>query len=554
MTPSGSRLGWLGCVLLTLVGLATSFASVLSPPLSPGLLGAGDSHWYFGPQAFVLDWALARGELPQWSPLTFCGQPFAGNPQAGVFYPLNLARSLLTPELSPWSTHVGTALVSAIHVLVAALSTFALARVHRLSTAAACTAALGMSLSASFVRSVCTNQFLGVVAWVPAILVLLERTTRVEGRAARLGASLPAGVLFGVSLLGGFPQLSIYVGAGLATYLVALRISRGGGPLGARLRDDVLVLAAVAAVGALVAAPMLFPAAELIPRTSRVDSTLVKAGALDQVAQHRSLGELLDNLIAYAGPSSFRIGYRASGAGILLLALAGLTRIRRRDVVVWGALFLVLCDCSLGPPFPVSSLIASVSPTPLILPSRGFVLACLPLAMLAAHGVDAFADPAPSRREGLVRIGIVGAIALPMLLRLGQIADLPERLVPWAIALPALTAATLLGIHASRKAPLRALLPLFVVAEIGVWNAAFVPALIEARGFTGDTANWTTPRSLEPTNRRRSAPGRNDLVYDLELATNGYDPLHLATSRQVICAADAEGEYDREIDQDEVTA
>src|SRR5579871_3906516 len=50
----------------------------------------GDILLYFEPmQRFAHD-VLQSGRLPLWNPYLLCGQPYLGNPQMGVFYPLNL--------------------------------------------------------------------------------------------------------------------------------------------------------------------------------------------------------------------------------------------------------------------------------------------------------------------------------------------------------------------------------------------------------------------------------------------------------------------------------
>src|SRR5262249_27090627 len=48
-----------------------------------------DAQWeYWGDLQFLVD-AVRSGELPLWNPFDRCGYPFAGDPQAGVLYPVN---------------------------------------------------------------------------------------------------------------------------------------------------------------------------------------------------------------------------------------------------------------------------------------------------------------------------------------------------------------------------------------------------------------------------------------------------------------------------------
>src|SRR5580700_12295893 len=49
----------------------------------------GDIMLYFEPMQRFAAAELKSGRLPLWNPYLLCGQPFLGNPQMGVFYPLS---------------------------------------------------------------------------------------------------------------------------------------------------------------------------------------------------------------------------------------------------------------------------------------------------------------------------------------------------------------------------------------------------------------------------------------------------------------------------------
>ncbi len=51
---------------------------------------------YFEPMQRFASAELRSGRLPLWNPYLLCGQPFIGNPQMGVFYPLMLLAPLVS--------------------------------------------------------------------------------------------------------------------------------------------------------------------------------------------------------------------------------------------------------------------------------------------------------------------------------------------------------------------------------------------------------------------------------------------------------------------------
>jgi len=534
---------WAVCLLVLGIGVAANFQGVWREPSLQKLVGVGDSHRYFGPQASYMDWAVERGELPLWSPVRFCGQPFAANPQAGVFYPLNLARSVLTSDPTPARTHVGSAILAVLHILIAGLGTFALARAHGLTVGASLVSAWGFGFGAGFVRRVLGGQFLGVVAWVPWILLALHWRSDGEGVARSVPRTLVAGCLFGVSLLGGFPQMSIYIGLGLAAYVLVQRLGERPHFELRPLVRDVGTLGLVAVTGALVAAPMLLPAIEFVARSSRVDPAVVQTGALAQVSQYGGMGDLFDALVKYPGQRLLGTNYRACGAGILILAVVGLLHPRRCSVATLVVLFLAFLDCSLGPPMPLATLLSKVISSPLINPSRGFILACLPLALLAGLGVDALRLESSQRVARRLRTGFVLVVGVTVLAGLAQKHGSPSflGLNYGVVVVPGLLCCALIA-KLWWRAPWSAVILFLIGTETVIWNGAFVPHTLESSRFDESVDSFSDPREL-PLDNRRFGIDR----YSLRPTVTGYDPLQLAASRSVLCAAGDEGVYSREI-------
>src|SRR5581483_8659645 len=76
------------------------FAAALLWPLCLGrTLYWGDISLYFEPMLRFEQRVLQAGRMPLWNPYLFCGQPFIGNPQMSVFYPMTFLLPFLPVQL-----------------------------------------------------------------------------------------------------------------------------------------------------------------------------------------------------------------------------------------------------------------------------------------------------------------------------------------------------------------------------------------------------------------------------------------------------------------------
>ncbi len=166
-------------VLLTLFVIAGAWKLTLGDRI----IARGDLLLYFYPLRDYASQAIRAGRLPLWNPYTFMGSPFLANSQAGFFYPLNIAMAWLPVErAAAWSI--------ALHLLIAALGAFALARngfaMSRLASFATAIAfGLGGYLGAQAEH---LNQ-LQVLAWLPLLLLMALRIAASARRAWRASLS-----------------------------------------------------------------------------------------------------------------------------------------------------------------------------------------------------------------------------------------------------------------------------------------------------------------------------------------------------------------------------
>jgi len=574
--PTGWRLTVL-CVLIITAAMLAVFSvpgRMASTDDAPKIFGLLD-HWtYFVPQAFFLDASLHSGEVPLWNPLIFCGTPFAANPQSFMFYPAHFLRSCLTFHPTPFRTHVGLAIVVAIHIVIAGVGTFYFARDHGLSFAASMVAAFVFIFSADFVRRALSNWFMTTAAWLPIVLLLLRRAFSEKDFRRRLPYAVGVGLFFGLSLLAGAPHMSLFMSMTIAFYGMFYRLFsltrkdfrlRGGLPK--TICHDVTVGVLVFVLAALVAGAMLLPAQEFAAYSARGQQDSSGRAVSHEPAWMAKV------FASYSGDDNQWRDYRLAGLGATLLACAAFAHKKKRDVFIFTALFWVFLDCSLGPPLPFARFSLWITPFRLNDISRGMIWACFPLGMMAGFGVDAVASRWKPSRWSMIHTAVFAGIGVVMLRILYASVD-PHPylsvsklvvLVPGLILLVILAAPWLrvvrekavAGAPESLLAPgvdirtmLLCILPVLLFTEMFLWNRHYVPYLIEWKGYKGSVTELRVPAEPWNSNYRASDPDPNTFMFKLAPATNGYDPLYLARVHRVLRSP---ARYDMRLDQSWVT-
>ncbi len=214
---------------------------------------------------------VRNGSFPFWNPYQFGGMPFAADIQAASFYPPNLLLSLVVHDgrLDPWWVE----LEGIVHAFLGGIFLFALLRSRTGSVYASLLAAVGWALSGFFVVRMIHLNTLCVVAWSPLILHLLIRA--VERRS--LSAAVLAGLFFGVSLLGGSPQYSLFLLFLFGLYIFYVVVRPPGGETGCGRLKPLLYLALLSLIGFGVASIQLLPTEELSRLSLRSEMTYEKS-------------------------------------------------------------------------------------------------------------------------------------------------------------------------------------------------------------------------------------------------------------------------------------
>jgi Bacterial membrane protein YfhO len=454
-------------VLLPLVGggriLAPTDAPILANlPDAPRVPEPDWAHGVFNDAILqLLPWeaevrrGFAEGHLPLWSDLLDGGSSPWVNPQAAVLSPVAMAGRLLPLE----QFLLGTV---AAKILLAFEGCWLLARLLGAGRSAAAFGAAGFALGGP-VFAWAVFPLSSVVAWCPWLALGAVRVVRRPSARRVAAAALACAAL----LLSGHPELALagsLVATGLGT--IAWRRQRAGRP-GRRRRPPRARLAAAAlaaALGAGLAACQLLPFLAVAPRSLRAEAGrwrvagLAPAGAPVPALPVTPAGPaatpaaapasswfaggrerlLLAMLSPWAfgrpfherftGPANWPI---AAGGYLGLVALAGIAAAaagRRRRLAAWLAgLALVLFLLTAGF-LPFRRLLAALPLGDALAVDRFLPAAALPLALLAALGLDALLRR--RRRRPGRNVLLVAAEAVPE----GRFAT--NRREKWRRALP----------------------------------------------------------------------------------------------------------------------
>lgn len=225
---------------LHLLVLCVLFAPLLPQPgLIPG--NFGDIYAYHYPLRHLTASTLQAGRLPLWNPYIFAGTPLAANPQAALFYPASLLHYFL--PLS-WAF----SLDAFLHLLLAWLGAYLLARKEGLDSPGAWTLAAAWGLSPFLVHRIAQGvpTHLSALSWVPWVWL-----------AARARAPLLLAAVLALQVLSGHPQFCLINLAGLGLWLALTRPKR------------LLALAGSGCLAAFLAAIQALPTLEFLAHSVR---------------------------------------------------------------------------------------------------------------------------------------------------------------------------------------------------------------------------------------------------------------------------------------------
>jgi hypothetical protein len=341
-----------------------------------------DIHLQWVGQMEVLVRTIASGSWPVWNPYAAFGQPLLANPNYEVYYP----PTWLNLFMRPWTYY---RLFVFLHLLLAGLGTYALARRLGLSRTVAALTGIAWMASGPLVSLVSLWNHLAAAAWIP--------WSAWAGHRAATRPTFAAGALWGAVMaapvLAGSPEMALFAG------VFGLVFAMGG----ARGVDGARRLARAAATAGIVSlalsAAQWMPSLELAHRSQRADLPAaqrdfwsVPAVDLLQCVIPALLDELpLQRRVRAAVYESREPFLRSLYLGLSSVALvaAGIAS-RRRAALALALLAVGMAAFALGRHSPVAAAMEALVPPlrALRFPAKAMVPAALAWALLAGIGLQ----------------------------------------------------------------------------------------------------------------------------------------------------------------------
>ncbi|MCA1644098.1 MAG: YfhO family protein [Chloroflexi bacterium] len=351
--------------------------------------------FYFPLMSWVAQ-RLHQGELPLWTPQVFGGYPIFADGEIGLGYPPVLLALLALP---PDRAFV---LLRLLHLTLAAVGAFALARCWRLPYASAALAGVVFALGSFLQAQIHHENIVRTASWIPVMLACVERALRGMGWRAQLRWTALAAAALGMAGLSLHSQmlavdlmiLSIYGAFRWAVGPIAQGQGRARMWL-VRLLGVTRVCAPVLIVGLGLAAVQLVPLIELAGFSARGNGIPYSESAAYSLTPYGLAQVIFPYLFRGQGNVQWGLwthweSYLYIGLAPLVLATIALVRVRNREVLGWamiGGLGLIL---ALGQYSPINLhyalwLLPGVSG--LRAPGRFTIVVVLAGGMLAAYGL-----------------------------------------------------------------------------------------------------------------------------------------------------------------------
>lgn len=396
--PRNWRTSWKGDALIAFILCVLPFLffwRFVTPNLADRVTFArGDFVGQYFPLRFFVARQFGERELPLWNPYIYGGQPALADIQSAALYPPNLVQAALSG--GDHFTMSSLELQVIVHFSLAALFTYLFVRQLTASRFAGAVSSVVYTYG-GYMTSFPIRQMtmLSVGVWLPLTLFFLEGAFQAraqDGGAARVGrfvsSMILAGMAFGVSILGGHPQTSLYVvycSVGYVLYRLWAQRSgpRRDGLAGGLRRAAPFVLVPIIGLG--LAAAQWLPTLEFIRLSTRAELNY------STVSWGLPIHEVVSLIYpGYSGNSPQYLGILP-----MILAVAGLFLPKQwRGQGFWAATAVISLLLSFGGNTFLFSAFYNVAPgfASVRDQERVFFLFAFSVAVLAGYGAKELAD------------------------------------------------------------------------------------------------------------------------------------------------------------------
>jgi hypothetical protein len=306
----------------------------------------GDLVTAYYPWFDVAAYWLKKGVFLLWDPYVYSGKPFMGEPQPGMYYPLNWIFMLL-PARGGGINLDGLQALLILNYLLAGYFFYRLARSFSLTPLGAAVAGVTFALGGFTIQIYGYVNNLSGTVWMPLVFLCFRRALLAETKKSCYRWTLWSGIFLGLSFLPGHHIPPVHTGLFLLFYVgfTLVRDWKLRPGLAPKIAP-VLTLGSVALVSLLITAIQWLPSAHWARQVYRWigEGEPVRWGQAVPYAALQSAGNISPQdaaslLVPYVSTNtSIYVGF-----AVLFLALVGLLFPRNREAHFFGfAAFLYL--------------------------------------------------------------------------------------------------------------------------------------------------------------------------------------------------------------------
>ncbi|MDR3111540.1 MAG: hypothetical protein LBU65_17865 [Planctomycetaceae bacterium] len=384
-----------------------------------GAFAFRDVAHYYHPQNAWIDAAILNGESLTWMPYENYGQPLAATATAAVFYPVKWLRVLVADKILADALYIG------LHLLLASITSFRLARHFRCSPLASLFGCIAYTFSGSVLYQYVNEPFLVGAALMPEAILQLDRLLHTKHNRSLFAAA----IIMSLMILGGDPQAVYHTGIIAVMLIVVTTLSIQTVFLNRFKFKRVSLVAAAFLLTALLAAIQIIPSYELTRLSDRVLSPDTHRTAIYEFSVPPI--RLLEFMLPNFGGLQFPVNSRwmnfyeprvwtptlFMGAVTMLLAVMCLRFCKRRNrfadrpviFASWLAVFALLA--SPGQSGGVYSLLLELPfYSSFRYPAKWLPAASLAIALLAARGFDRLLSEHKFRSRFLITAALLTTV------------------------------------------------------------------------------------------------------------------------------------------------
>ncbi|MFQ5453474.1 MAG: hypothetical protein ACE5D6_04735 [Candidatus Zixiibacteriota bacterium] len=384
-------------------------------------------------RAFLVDYFLEHGSIPQWNPYIFGGMPYVEAFHGDIFYPLSLLKYF-------GSIYRMLGWILFIHIFLAGLFMYFTARQLRLSKVASLLSGISY-MFASYLISLVSPGHDGkifVTTLFPLVILFLDRAFISERLFKTFFNFSLLGLIIGVIILSPHPQMSYFTLWVVAFYslfrIIVFYIKSKS--ISKLIRPGVLTAYAVV-IGLLLSAIQFYPGYLYTSNFSpRADSKKGWQWATSwSLHEEEAFSQLIPEFSGtsdksqppktfYWGKNAFKDNSETVGIVSIFLALMGLFFYRRKETYFFGGLALFVFIYALGATTPFFKIFYYLIPKvkSLRAPSMIMFIFSFSISLLAGMGLQTIIDNSRNLKDkslkkfNLILLGVPGFMFLLALL------------------------------------------------------------------------------------------------------------------------------------------